>query len=452
MTSNPRTESNVTANIAVTAAFAINTFSLVYAAGEHGTLTGTTNQTVDYGASGSAVTAVPAEHYHFVSWSDGSTANPRTDSAVKANLSVTASFAIDTFALSYIAGAHGALSGETSQTIEYGASGSTVTAVPDDHYHFVAWSDGGAANPRTDTEITENLTITANFSIDTFSLTYTPGKYGSLTGPASQTVDYGASGSEVAAVPDAGCKFLSWNDGSTANPRVDSGVARDIAVTANFVNIVSYVTPDGAGDNSGDSWGNAIPGKDLKSAIANTASEQIWVAAGTYKPNDANPSNVSRAQSFTLRNKLAVYGGFAGTETDTAQRDIAAHPSVLSGEIGKSGDFDNCQHVLRTSGLDASAILDGFTITGGNAGYDNVSVSRLPAPSPPTRRAAACATSPPARRSGTAPSPKTSPPMTAAACSTTTPRPASPTAPSARTPRRTPGAACSTPTPPPRRW
>lgn len=67
-------------------------FTLTYKAGEHGSLSGTTTQLVTEGGAGTAVTAVPAKGYHFEKWSDGSMANPRKDSSVAANLTVTATF------------------------------------------------------------------------------------------------------------------------------------------------------------------------------------------------------------------------------------------------------------------------------------------------------------------------------------------------------------------------
>ena len=94
----------MTANISVTANFAINTYTLTYTAGANGTITGTSPQTVNYGASGTAVTAVPSTGYHFVNWSDASTANPRTDTNVTGDISVTANFAINTYTLTYYAG------------------------------------------------------------------------------------------------------------------------------------------------------------------------------------------------------------------------------------------------------------------------------------------------------------------------------------------------------------
>ena len=79
----------------LTAQWTISTYTLTYTAGTHGSISGTSPQTVDYGANGTAVTAVAASGYHFVNWSDSSTANPRTDNHVTANISVTANFALN---------------------------------------------------------------------------------------------------------------------------------------------------------------------------------------------------------------------------------------------------------------------------------------------------------------------------------------------------------------------
>lgn len=72
----------------------ITTYTLTYTAGANGSITGISPQTVNQGANGTAVTAVSASGYHFVNWSDNSTSNPRTDTNVQANISVTANFAI----------------------------------------------------------------------------------------------------------------------------------------------------------------------------------------------------------------------------------------------------------------------------------------------------------------------------------------------------------------------
>ena len=114
----------------MTANFAINTYTLTYTAGANGGITGTTPQTVNHGASGTAVTAVPTSGYHFVNWSDASTANPRTDTNVTANISVTANFAHRQLHPDLHGGANGAITGTSPQTVRYGGSGTAVTAVP----------------------------------------------------------------------------------------------------------------------------------------------------------------------------------------------------------------------------------------------------------------------------------------------------------------------------------
>jgi uncharacterized repeat protein (TIGR02543 family) len=250
-TANPRTDTNVTANITVTATFAINTYTLTYTAEANGSITGTSPQTIDYGTNGAEVTAVSDTGYHFVLWSDGKADNPRTDSNVTTDITVTASFAINQYTLTYAAGANGSITGDTPQTVDYGTSGSVVVAVPALGYHFVNWSDGSTANPRTDSNVTGDISVTANFAINQYTLTYNAGPNGSISGTTPQTVEHGANGSAVMAVPDTGYHFVSWSDGSTANLRIDWGVTGDLTVTANFAinSVDTYTLSYTAGPN-----------------------------------------------------------------------------------------------------------------------------------------------------------------------------------------------------------
>lgn len=124
---------------------------------------------------------------------------------------------------------------------------------------------------------------------------------------------------------------------------------------------VYYV--DGAnGDdaNSGISgWGDALA--TVSAAIDSaTADDEIWVKAGTYKPTDDG----DRTKSFTMKEGVDLYGGFAGTETARAQRDGTNNPTILCGDIGVENDpTDNSYHVV----VGATARIDGFTIRNGYA-------------------------------------------------------------------------------------
>lgn len=240
VTSNPRTDVNVSGNVSVTAQFEINTYTVSYTAAAGGTISGTNPQTVNHGANGTAVTAVPSTGYYFTGWSDGVTDNPRIDINVIQNISVTAQFAIYTYNLTYTAGVNGSLEGQTTQTVNHGTSGSAVTAVPNLGYHFVKWSDGKTDNPRTDNNVTGDITVTAEFEINIYTLSYTAGNNGILSGALIQQVIHGESGSEVNAIPNTGYHFTQWSDGSTINPRTDANVQDDISVSAAFA--LNYYT------------------------------------------------------------------------------------------------------------------------------------------------------------------------------------------------------------------
>ncbi len=81
----------------------------------------------------------------------------------------TLTVVVSSYTLAYGAGANGSISGTTPQTVNYGASGSAVTATANTGYHFVNWSDSSTVNPRTDANVTNNLTVTANFAINTYT-------------------------------------------------------------------------------------------------------------------------------------------------------------------------------------------------------------------------------------------------------------------------------------------
>jgi len=158
----------VTGNGSVQIRFAegVTAHTLTYIAGSGGTITGTSPQTVLSGGSGTAVTAVAATGRHFVNWSDGVTTATRTDSNVTANKTVTANFALNTYTLTYTAGAGGSISGTNPQTVNHGTSGAAVTAVANAGFYFVDWSDGRTTATRTDLNVTANKSVTANFAPD----------------------------------------------------------------------------------------------------------------------------------------------------------------------------------------------------------------------------------------------------------------------------------------------
>ncbi len=192
---------------------------------------------------------------------------------------------------------------------------------------------------------------------------------------------------------------------------------------------IIYVNQSAAGTNDGTSWTDAF--LDLHDALDEAAIEcidvpcEIWVAAGTYKPDRGT---LDRSLSYTMMNNVALYGGFAGTEESREQRDWQANQTILQGDLLENDDLsfisdsnccsehpgsgcdnesceqrvcgalehccmsnfwnlidcdaiaqqlccdlcrptrcDNSEHLLTAFLVDESAILDGFVITGGEA-------------------------------------------------------------------------------------
>lgn len=129
-------------------------------------------------------------------------------------------------------------------------------------------------------------------------------------------------------------------------------------------------------DGDGLAWETAF--RSLQDAL-NLAEEfdEIRVAGGLYLPTRLTEPPDARSASFEMANELAIRGGYAGYgTTDPNARDLHAHPSVLSGDLnGDDGpDFsnraDNCYHIFYNpegSGLDETAVLEGFTLYGANA-------------------------------------------------------------------------------------
>ncbi len=126
-----------------------------------------------------------------------------------------------------------------------------------------------------------------------------------------------------------------------------------------------FVDADAAAGGDGTTWATAY--NELQAALADVdvqraAVPEIWVAAGTYVPG------TQRADTMELPEGVAILGGFAGDETSAGARDPSANVCVLSGDIGTGGDAsDNSFHVVTAVGVSSGAVLDGFTITGGNA-------------------------------------------------------------------------------------
>jgi uncharacterized repeat protein (TIGR02543 family) len=176
------------------------------------------------------VTANAPTGRHFVNWTGtggfSSTSNPVTVPNVTQAMTITAHFAANQYAVTFVTdGTTGAsLSGTTSQTVNHGASCSAVTANAPTGWHFVNWTGTGGfvtttANPLAVTNVTSTMSITAHFGVTT--LVYPPNgtmpfsrvgtlRWGAVSGATSFDVQVATDSAFSAVVASASVSVAEW--------------------------------------------------------------------------------------------------------------------------------------------------------------------------------------------------------------------------------------------------
>lgn len=175
-------------------------------------------------------------------------------------------------------------------------------------------------------------------------------------------------------------------------PKYGGGILSLLFVMLNssLAGQIIYVDADAPGANTGANWTDAY--RHLQDALTHVGCScqpvEIRVAQGVYRPDrGAGMVPADRQATFQLRNKITLKGGYAGYgQADPNDRDITAYETILSGDLEENDtEFnlddwesirssvehfsrdDNSYSVVNGSGTDATAVLDGFTITAGHA-------------------------------------------------------------------------------------
>lgn len=146
-----------------------------------------------------------------------------------------------------------------------------------------------------------------------------------------------------------------------------------------------YVAITGTGLAPTVDWNGAYTNVQDALAVA-TAPSEIWVAKGIYYP-DVGSAQINNAitATFQITQGVALYGGFEFGDTEFSDRDWKTNLTILSGDIDgndihTSGVVltasniisDNALHVVTAHDVTGTAVLDGFTITAGNANGANL--------------------------------------------------------------------------------
>ncbi|MFZ0928751.1 MAG: CARDB domain-containing protein [Syntrophobacteraceae bacterium] len=235
------TFSNVSACHTISANFASVTANYTISASTQGSGSISPSGTVSVPArTNRAFTMTPAANYRIsdvqVDNVSVGAVSSYTFTNVKANHTIAATFALDTFTITPAAGGDGNISPSTAVQVGYGAS-QTFTITPAAGYKVANVEvDGvsvGAVESHTFLNVTANHTISASFSpSSTFTITPTAGADGKISPSTAVTVEYGAS-QTFTITPAPGYRV--------ANVEVD-GVPVGPVISRTFLNVTANHT------------------------------------------------------------------------------------------------------------------------------------------------------------------------------------------------------------------
>ena len=137
-----------------------------------------------------------------------------------------------------------------------------------------------------------------------------------------------------------------------------------------------YVDDNAPLGGDGMSWSSAFTYLQDALAAANPG-DGIRVGAGMYKPDQDEGGHVTpadRTETFQLISAVELRGGYAGFGAPTPdERNIVLYETTLSGDLlgndlpGFVNNSENSYHIVTSGAIDYTAVLEGFTVTGGNA-------------------------------------------------------------------------------------
>jgi hypothetical protein len=285
-------------------------------AGANGTISPATAQTVNYNAT-TAFTVTPSTGYtaSVAGTCGGSLVGTTyTTNAITANCTVVASFTLNNYTVSASAGSGGTIS-PSSKSVAHGAT-ATFNVIPNAGYSMSVSGCSGSLSGNTYTTgvITAPCSITASFSQLSYTLNYSAGANGTITGTATQNVNYGSNATAVTAVPNTGYHFESWSEGALHT--FTSGTSTFTPPTG-VTSVETLVVAGGGGGGSssagsGGGGGGGAGGFKYLPSLTITEGQALSVVVGEggisgIRGSSQNGSNGGNSSLGTL---VATGGGY----------------------------------------------------------------------------------------------------------------------------------------------
>lgn len=289
--------------------------------------------------------------YDFVGWYEGSNLVSTSLSfavTLTANRTLVAKYKIKSYTVN--ATSENINKGTVSpagQTVEHGAN-ATVVATPKAAYNFAGWYNGTtkvSSNASYTFAVTTNISLTAKFTIKTFTTT-TANSTGGTASVNKSSVEYGGSAIWTA-TPSTGYNFSKWSNGSTANPLTVSSITANTHITPVFV-LKSYtvtwnpnggsVSPTSTTKTHGSTLGT-LPTPTRAADVRYTYTFKGWFTAATGGTQVSASTTVTKNVTYyaqwtaTPRSYTATFNGNGGgtpnpsTITKTYDSELGTLPT-----------------------------------------------------------------------------------------------------------------------------
>ena len=381
------TLSGVQSNCTLTASATINKYTVSYTKNANIASISKTSETVNYGGTATCTATLPANTaqytYSFGGWYEGSTQIGTALALSVANITAARTFeargvaTVNKYTLTVV-------NGSGSGTYNYGTK-VTLTASTIEGKTFSKWSDGVTTATRKVT-VTANATYTAEYTTNTYTVTYVKGTGIATISKTSETVSWGANATGCTATVTTGYTFDGWYNGSTrvstALKYGPTNVTSNMTLTAKatiktfaITGTAQYRDTDSTGSFTTGNNGGSVTGSGTynygSKATLTAAAAAGYTFQGWY---DAGGTQVSTAASYVIDSVMAavtVYARFqknwftvtyargTGVNALTKTTERVAYNGTVTSETAVASTGYNTPTWTKTSGTGTLTVSAG---------------------------------------------------------------------------------------------
>ncbi len=375
------TLSAIQSNCTLVASATINKYTISYTKNANIASISKTSETVNYGGTATCTATLPANTaqytYSFGGWYEGSTRVGTALALSVANITAARTFeargvaTVNKYTLTVV-------NGSGSGTYNYGTK-VTITASTIEGKTFSKWSDGVTTASREVT-VTANATYTAEYTTNTYTVTYVKGTGIATISKTSETVSWGANATGCTATVATGYNFDGWYNGGTrvstsltyAPTNVKSNLTLTAKATINKYTVTAspyFRNTDGTGNYTSGTTGGTVSGGGSVNYGGSTTVTATPAAGykfdGWYSAGATGGSLLSSSASYAISNVTAsktVYARFTKKyyTITYAKSDYVASLSKTSERVAHGANATGCTMTVMSTTAQYSYAVDGW--------------------------------------------------------------------------------------------